>query len=147
MERPDRASKIVSRTFFISQLIAISLVGLSAAAADLAASDLLPGILTIAAVLVVVAVVWGFRLPATFANRLSPGALSFGAILFSVFAVGFSYVDASGYADRPEAVLARPVVQILRAGSVLALAAFTLALLANVIAAVFALRARRSAEG
>lgn len=144
MERLDGASRIISRTFFISQSIAISLVGLSSAAADLAANDVLPAILTVAGILAVILVVWVFRLPESFARRLSPGTLSAGAVLYSVFAVVLAYIDTAGYANRPEAVLARPVVQILRVGSLVALAAFALALLANLIAAAVALRGRDS---
>lgn len=148
MQPPSRGSEIVSKTFFVSQLIAISLVGLTAALADLLANDLLSALVLLAGILAMIVLVWFFRLPKAFARRLSPGMLSAGAILYSVFAVAFAYIGAAGYTDRPEAILARPVVQVLRAGSLVAFAAFALALLANVIAAVLARRAtQRPAQG
>ena len=136
----NRAAATISKTFFISQLVAIGLFGLTAAVADIVANDTLRGMLLILGILVMVGVVWGFRLPVTFANRLSPRMLSFGAILFSVFAVVFSYLDASGLSKLPSDLLARPSVQILRLGGTLAFGAFVLALLANLIAAAVALR-------
>jgi len=143
MDRPNRAGETISRTFFTSQLVAISLVGLTAALADLSASDTLRGLLLIAGIAAMVGVVWGFRLPTRFANMQPPGALSFGSILFSVFAVVLSYQDASGFGDLPADLLARPSVQILRLGGTLAFGAFALALLANLIAAAVALRSSR----
>ena len=140
MDRPNRAGETISRTFFISQLVAIGLVGLTAAIADFSAHDSLRGILLIAGIAAVVGVVLGLRLPTRFANMLPPGALSFGAILFSVFAVVLSYQDAGSFGDLPADLLARPTVQILRLGGTLALGAFALALLANLIAAAVALR-------
>jgi hypothetical protein len=140
MDRPNRAGETISRTFFISQLVAIGLYGLTVAMADFSASASLPGILLITGIVVMVGVVWAFRLPASFATRLSPRALSFGAILFSVFAVVFSYQDASGIGELPEDLLARPSMQILRLGGTVAFGAFSLALLANLIAAVVARR-------
>jgi len=143
MDSPNRAGEIVSRTFFISQLFAIGLVGLTAAIADFSANDTLRGILLIAGIAGMVGVVWGFRLPASFASRLSPAVLSTGAILFSVFAVVLSYQDVSGFSDLPADLLATPTVQILRLGGTLALGAFVLALFANLIAAAVALRTHR----
>ena len=147
MDRPDRAGETISRTFFISQLIAISLVGLTAALADLSANDTLRGLLLIAGIAAMVGVVLGFRLPARFANMLPPGALSFGAIIFSVFAVALSYQDASGFGGLPEDLLSRPSVQILRLGGTLAFGAFGLAFMANLIAAAVSLRSRRQPGG
>ena len=143
MEVPDRAGDIVSRTFFVSQVAAISLFGLTGVAADLSAGDYSGAILLVAGIALVVAAVWVFRLPTTFARRLSSGALSVGAILYSVFAVMLGYSEASGFGDLPPDVLARPTMQYLRLGGALALAAFALALVANLIAAVGALRIRR----
>ena len=143
MEVPDRAGHIVSKTFFISQLAAIGLFGLSGAAADLSAGDYFRGIIVIAALAGVVGAVWVFRLPAAFARRLPPAALSAGAIMYSVFAVLFAYADNSGLGDLPPDVLAAPEMQFLSLGGALALAAFALALVANLIAAVVALRIRR----
>jgi len=140
MDRPSRAGETISRTFFISQLVAIGLYGLTVAIADFSASASLPGIVLITGIAVMVGVVWAFRLPARFATRLSPRTLSFGAILFSVFAVVFSYQDASGIGELPEDLLARPSMQILRLGGTLAFGAFALALLANLIATAVALR-------
>jgi hypothetical protein len=54
-----------------------------------------------------------------------------------------AYSEASGFGDLPPDVLARPTMQYLRLGGALALAAFALALVANLIAAVVALRIRR----
>jgi hypothetical protein len=140
MDRPSRAGETISRTFFISQLVAIGLVGLTAAVADLSANDTLLGLLLIAGIAAMVWVVWGLRLPAKFATKFSPGVLSFGAILFSVFAAVLSYQDAAGFGDLPADLLARPTVQILRLGGTLAFGAFALALLANLIATAVALR-------
>jgi hypothetical protein len=139
---PDRASHIVSGTFFISQLAAIGLFALTGVAADLSAGDYSGAILLVAAIALLAGAIWVFRLPATFARRLSPGALSVGAILYSVFAVLLAYSEASGFGDLPPDVLARPTMQYLRLGGGLALAAFALALVANLIAAVVALRNR-----
>jgi len=140
VERDDRSGTIVSRTFFITQLAAISLDGLAAAAADVSAGDYFHGILLIAGIAAMVGVVWGFHLPAIFARRFSPRALSLGATLYSVFAVVLSYDSASGFGGLPDDLLARPSMQILRLGGTLALGAFALALLANLIAAAVALR-------
>ena len=143
IDRPNRAGETISRTFFISQLVAIGLVGLTAAVADLSANDTLRGLMLIAGIAAMVGVVWGFRLPTRFANMLPPGALSFGSILFSVFAVVLSYQDASGFGDLPADLLARPSVQIFRLGGTVAFGAFTLALIANLIAAAVAPRTHR----
>ena len=139
MDRPDRAGETISRTFFISQLVAIGLVGLTAAVADLSANDPLRGLLLIAGIAAVVGVVWGFRLPASFATKFSPGVLSLGATLYSVFAVVLSYQNASGFGGLPADLLAMSSIQILRLGGTLAFGAFALALLANLIAAAVAL--------
>jgi hypothetical protein len=68
--------------------------------------------------------------------------LSFGAIFFSIFAVVLSYQEASGFGGLPEDVLSRPSMQTLRWGATLAFGAFSLALLANLIAVAVALRTR-----
>jgi hypothetical protein len=140
---PDRAGEIISRTFFISQVAAISLFALTGVGADLSAGDYPRAILLVAGIGLLASAVWVFRLPAAFARRLSPGALSAGAILYSVFAVALAYSEASGFGDLPPDVLARPTTQYLRLGGGLALAGFALALLANLIAAAFAFRIRR----
>jgi hypothetical protein len=146
MDRPNRAAQTISRTFFVSQLIAIGLFTLTAAAADFADRDSLSGGLLIVGVAVMVGVVWGLHLPSHFATRLSPRLLSFGAIFFSIFAVVLSYQEASGFGGLPEDVLSRPSMQTLRWGATLAFGAFVLALLANVIAASALLRTRRQSS-
>jgi len=143
MEHPNRAGEIISRTFFISLIVAIGLFGLTAAVADLSANDTLRGLLMVAGIAAMVGVVWGFRLPSRFASMLRAGALSFGAILFSVFAVVLSYQDAAGFGDLPADLLASSSMQVLRLGGTLAFGAFALALLANLFAAAVALRSRR----
>ena len=143
MEVPDRASQIVSKTFFISQVAALGLYGLSGVAADISAGDYFHGILLVAGIALLVAAVWVFRLPTTFARRLSPGAISAMAIASSVFGVLLTYNEARGFGTLPPDVLGRPTMQYLRLGGALALAAFALALVANLIAAVVALRIRR----
>ena len=143
MDRPSRAGETISRTFFISQLVAIGLFGLTAAIVDFSANDSLRAILLITGIAVMVGVVWGFRLPARFATKFSPGVLSLGATLYSVFAVVLSNQDASGIDELPADLLARPSMQILRPGGTLAFGAFALALLANLIAAALALSSRK----
>jgi hypothetical protein len=143
MDRPNRAGETISRTFFISQLVAIGLFGLMGAVAEFSANDPVRGLLLIAGIAAMVGVVWGFRLPASFATKFSPGVLSLGATLYSVFAVVLSYQNASGFGGLPADLLARPSIQILRQGSTLAFGAFALALIANLIAAAFALRTHR----
>ena len=143
MDRPNRAGETISRTFFISQLVAIGLFGLMAAVADFSANDPLRGLLLIAGIAAMVGVVWGFRLPASFATKFSPGVLSLGATLYSMFAVVLSYQNAFGFGGPPTDLLADPSIQILRLGGTLAFGAFALALIANVIAAAVALGSRK----
>jgi hypothetical protein len=118
------------------------LFGLTSLAADLFAGDSSGAIPLVAALALLAGAIWVFRLPATFARRLSPGALSVGAILYSIFAVLLAYSEASDFGDLPPDVLARPTMQYPRLGGWLALAAFALALVANLIAEVVALRNR-----
>lgn len=88
MERPNRAGEIISRTFFISQIVAIGLFGLTAAVADLSANDTLRGLLMVAGVATMVGVVWGFRLPADLLVRPSIQILQLGGTsAFGAFAL------------------------------------------------------------
>ena len=143
MQRPDRSMDIVSNTFFISQLAAIGLFGASAALEDLLAEDFFAAGLALFAVVFTALAVVLLRLPHYFASRLSLGSLSFIAILSSLFTAVFSYVNAASYFQLPPALSQSGQITNLRLVAFLGFGAFTLALIANVIAAAVAVTSQR----
>jgi hypothetical protein len=138
MQAPNESSVIISRTFFVSQLVAMSVYGVAAAFGNLAANDLLQTMVVVAAVVVINGLVFGLRLPSSFAKRLSARALSALAIVTSLVLMTIAFSDVIAYFDLPADFLTRAGVQRLRLVSFVGLGAFGLAFIANVVAAASA---------
>ncbi len=136
--RANRTSaEIISKTFFISQLSAIAAYGLVVALTSILANDLAIALAAIAASLLFAVIVCVLHLPSSFAAKFSTRALSIIAIIFSILAVIYFYSGAAFYFEVPQAIFDVPDVQGLRTVAVVGVVAFSLALVANLVAVGF----------
>ena len=130
----DRSTKKkISQIFFYSQLVALTLFGLTTAYGNFEAKETLTGlVLVVVNILIIIAVIIS-ALPNRLASITTLRSLIVITFSVSIFTLGFSYFNASSYFELSDVFLDSPGMKNIRLAAFIGLGAFGLAFLVHFI--------------
>ena len=132
----------ISQTFFASHLVALDLFGLVIAFENIRADEVLPGVITLAAIFILPLVVMLNNLPQKVAQHISATWISILALVISLFGVLLMASDAIYYIRLPDDFISTQGMNMLRITAYFGLGVFALAFLVTLGAIVLEFRKR-----
>jgi hypothetical protein len=140
--QPDTGHRL-SVIFFVSILIASGIYAVAIAIESMSAGDLMPGLITLAILIVAIAATAILHVPDYFSSNFSSTTASLLAIAVSTLGLLLAITNAASFTNLPEHKMTSPGVQSQRVVSVIGVVSFSLALVINVMVALIV--PRRSA--